>query len=129
MCSALLMAQMALKCADLSHMVDATSYHLKWVADLEQECFLQGDAEKRLGLPVTPLFDRTKPGLTKSQVAFMEIVALPLFQALSEAFPDTQYLCDGVSDRARFRHPTNSFTDASTRACFVKRNSGSCFKP
>ena len=29
---------------------------------------LQGDREKELGLPVSPLFDRDKPGVTKSQV-------------------------------------------------------------
>lgn len=30
---------------------------------------LQGDQEKELGLPISPLFDRTKPGVTKSQVS------------------------------------------------------------
>lgn len=31
-------------------------------------CMLQGNAEKALGLPVSPLFDRDNPGVTKSQV-------------------------------------------------------------
>lgn len=35
---------------------------------LEEEFFRQGDMEKALKLPVSPLFDRTKPGVTKSQV-------------------------------------------------------------
>ena len=42
--------------------------HLRWVAALEEEFFRQGDMEKAHSLPVSPLFDRAKPGITKSQV-------------------------------------------------------------
>lgn len=38
------------------------------MAALEEECFRQGDLEKHNGLPVSPLFDRCKPGISKSQV-------------------------------------------------------------
>ena len=40
----------------------------RWVSLLEEEFFRQGDKEKYLELPVSPLFDRSKPGVTKSQV-------------------------------------------------------------
>jgi hypothetical protein len=66
---------------------DPTHVHLRWVAALEEEFFRQGDVERASGLPVTPLFDRTKPGVSKSQLAFMDIVVLPLFRALAAAFP------------------------------------------
>jgi hypothetical protein len=33
--------------------------------------FQQGDMERDLGLPITPLFDRSKPGLSKSQVLLL----------------------------------------------------------
>ena len=36
--------------------------------------FRQGDREKLLGLPISPLFDRDKRGITKSQVGFFDIV-------------------------------------------------------
>jgi hypothetical protein len=88
--------QMAIKAADLGHLCDPTPTHLRWVAALEEEFFKQGDAEKAQGLPVTPLFDRTKPGVTKSQLAFMDIVAVPLYQAMAKAFPSTQALLEGV---------------------------------
>jgi hypothetical protein len=39
---------------------------------LEQEFFEQGDRERELGLPLSPLFDRNKPGVTKSQVRSSE---------------------------------------------------------
>lgn len=35
----------------------------------------QGDAEKASGLPVSPLFDRDKPGVTKSQVRLRQVAA------------------------------------------------------
>ena len=35
---------------------------------LEQEFFLQGDAESALGVTISPLCDRTMLGVTKSQV-------------------------------------------------------------
>jgi hypothetical protein len=48
---------------------------------LEEELFRQGDKEKAAGLSVSPLMDRSKAGVTKSQVGFFDIVAMPLFQA------------------------------------------------
>jgi cAMP-specific phosphodiesterase 4 len=40
---------------------------------LEEEFFLQGDREKSEGLAVSPLFDRNKPGVTKSQVGYVSV--------------------------------------------------------
>jgi hypothetical protein len=40
----------------------------RWVDRLEEEFFLQGDKERVAGLPISPLFDRTKKGVSKSQV-------------------------------------------------------------
>lgn len=41
--------------------------------------FRQGDREKTLGQPVSPLMDRVKGGVTKSQTGFFNIVALPMY--------------------------------------------------
>ena len=41
--------------------------------------FRQGDRERALGQPVSPLMDRTKGGVTKSQTGFFNIVALPIY--------------------------------------------------
>ena len=40
----------------------------RWVALLEEEMFLQGDKERELGISISPLCDRTKVGVSKSQV-------------------------------------------------------------
>jgi hypothetical protein len=52
--------------------------------------------ERRAQLPITPLFDRSKPGVSKSQVAFMDVVAVPLYRALAKAFPATEPMLKGV---------------------------------
>lgn len=61
--------QMALKCADLGHLAASWGVHQKWVAGLEEELFRQGDLEQQLGLPISPLMDRSKGGITKSQAS------------------------------------------------------------
>ncbi|GFH21958.1 phosphodiesterase [Haematococcus lacustris] len=63
----LLSLKMALKCSDLGHLAAPFPVHLAWVSRLEAEFFEQGDAERALGLPISPLCDRTKQGITKSQ--------------------------------------------------------------
>lgn len=41
--------------------------------------FRQGDREKSLGQPVSPLMDRARGGVTKSQAGFFNIVARPIY--------------------------------------------------
>ncbi|KAG2501954.1 hypothetical protein HYH03_000452 [Edaphochlamys debaryana] len=83
----LLSLQLLLKAADLGHLGEDLDVHQRWLAQLEEEFFRQGDREKALGLPISPLFDRAKQGVSKSQVGFYDFVALPLLHALSTAFP------------------------------------------
>ena len=62
-------AQCALKCADLGHLALPEELHRDWVSRLEEEFFLQGDQERKAGLPISPLMDRTKANsLFSSQV-------------------------------------------------------------
>ncbi|KAG2425824.1 hypothetical protein HXX76_013449 [Chlamydomonas incerta] len=88
----LLSLQIALKCADIGHLGESFEVHKKWLTSLEEEFFRQGDRERQLGLPISPLFDRAKQGVSKSQVGFYDFVALPLVHALSSAFPGSKPL-------------------------------------
>ena len=63
-----------------------------WVRALEEEFFRQGDQELARGLPISPLFDRAKQGVSKSQVGFYDFIALPLVHALASAFPGARPL-------------------------------------
>eukprot|EP00195_Chlamydomonas_chlamydogama_P016231 CAMPEP_0202895694 /NCGR_PEP_ID=MMETSP1392-20130828/4846_1 /ASSEMBLY_ACC=CAM_ASM_000868 /TAXON_ID=225041 /ORGANISM="Chlamydomonas chlamydogama, Strain SAG 11-48b" /LENGTH=1234 /DNA_ID=CAMNT_0049580803 /DNA_START=259 /DNA_END=3963 /DNA_ORIENTATION=- len=74
----ILTLQMALKCADIGHISSPLHVHIRWVGCLEEEFFLQGDREKAASMPISPLFDRAKQGVTKSQVGFFDFVVLPL---------------------------------------------------
>lgn len=59
-----------------------------WLDRLLQEFFAQSAAEKSEGLPVTPFMDPDKVSRTGSQVRFIGLVLLPLFEALGELLPD-----------------------------------------
>mmetsp|Transcript_30321 Transcript_30321/g.85696 ORF Transcript_30321/g.85696 Transcript_30321/m.85696 type:complete len:505 (+) Transcript_30321:404-1918(+) len=78
--------KVALKVADLGHLSAPNHVHRQWVERLQEEFFCQGDREKALNLPVSPLMDRTKPGITTAQLGFFEVVAMPLFESLVTAY-------------------------------------------
>ncbi|PNW87229.1 hypothetical protein CHLRE_02g114100v5 [Chlamydomonas reinhardtii] len=90
----MLTMQLALKVADIGHLGEDLEVHCKWLSGLEEEFFRQGDKEKELGLPISPLFDRAKQGVSKSQGGFFEFVALPLTHALTTAFPNASPIMD-----------------------------------
>eukprot|EP00927_Polykrikos_kofoidii_P025777 TRINITY_DN230_c0_g1_i1.p1 TRINITY_DN230_c0_g1~~TRINITY_DN230_c0_g1_i1.p1 ORF type:complete len:792 (+),score=108.52 TRINITY_DN230_c0_g1_i1:116-2377(+) len=95
----LLTLQMALKCADLGHLSLSWAAHLRWVRLLEAEFFAQGDQEKSMGFAqVSFLMDREHPGVTQSQVGFLEFVALPLFRCLAFAFPASSHVSVAVEN-------------------------------
>jgi hypothetical protein len=90
----LLALKMVLKVSDLGHLANKEVTHHAWVSRLEQEMFAQGDKEKALGISISPLMDRTKAGVSRSQIFFFNVVAIPLFTQLSQAFPGTKEILD-----------------------------------
>jgi hypothetical protein len=86
----LLVLKIAMKVADLGHLRAPRDVHLRWVAGLCEEFYAQGDAERRLGMPVNDLMSRERaaaaPGaLAESQVGFFDVIALPLVQHWAKA--------------------------------------------
>lgn len=62
--------QAALKLADIAHTAAARPVHQEWTRRLETEFYMQGDREREVGLPVSPLMDRHNPqGISSSQVS------------------------------------------------------------
>lgn len=59
---------MTLHAADLGNPAKPESVMAVWTARISEEFFRQGDAEKKLGLKVSPMMDRTQPSIPKSQV-------------------------------------------------------------
>ncbi|CAK0882112.1 unnamed protein product [Prorocentrum cordatum] len=93
---AMLLLQVAVKCADLGHVTLSRAAHLRYVRRLEEELFAQGDRERELGLEVSFLMDREMTGVASSQVEFFEDVALPLFRRLAMACRELQPLLEGA---------------------------------
>jgi len=84
---AVLLLQMGMKCADLGHLTLSWDLHVSWVQRLEAEFFAQGDKEQKMGLPISFLMDREKPGASETQLGFFDFVVLPLFRLLCRAVP------------------------------------------
>jgi cAMP-specific phosphodiesterase 4/calcium/calmodulin-dependent 3',5'-cyclic nucleotide phosphodiesterase len=94
---ALVVLQLALKCADLGHLSLSWSSHMRWVQRLEEEFFTQGDKEGKLGMQEKSfLMDREKPGCSDTQVGFFDFVVLPLFRELAGAYPSSQPMLSAV---------------------------------
>jgi len=78
-------ARMCLKAGDIGHASLPWDLHKQWSRRVSQEFYAQGDEERQLGLPISALCDRASvPDLAKSQKGFLEFVAMPLFQLLSD---------------------------------------------
>lgn len=74
----------------------------RWVNQLEEEFFRQGDVERQNGMTISPLFDRAKQGITKSQVGFFDIVIIPLFHTFGKVFNNCRPLLTYVMRNYRY---------------------------
>ncbi|XP_052825890.1 high affinity cAMP-specific 3',5'-cyclic phosphodiesterase 7A isoform X2 [Octopus bimaculoides] len=71
--------QIAMKCADISNPCRLWPASKQWSEKICEEFFLQGDCERKLKLPITPMCDRYSTSMAKIQAGFMEHVVYPLF--------------------------------------------------
>lgn len=85
---------MALKMADISNCGRPHDIYMRWGAKISDEFYMQGDREKNFGLSISPFMDRSQPGVSKSQIAFMNFVVVPMFESISEFLPDMHFSVD-----------------------------------
>ncbi|ALC49265.1 Pde9 [Drosophila busckii] len=83
-----LLCMILIKVADISNEARPMDVAEPWLDRLLQEFFAQSAAEKSEGLPVTPFMDPDKVSKPGSQVRFIGLVLLPLFEALGELVPE-----------------------------------------
>eukprot|EP00934_Nitzschia_sp_Nitz4_P007846 Nitzschia sp. Nitz4//scaffold28_size193895//34984//36783//NITZ4_001632-RA/size193895-processed-gene-0.215-mRNA-1//1//CDS//3329545883//7836//frame0 len=76
--------------ADISNQAKTLEISKMWTDRCLDEFFEQGDEEKRLGLPVSPLCDRDTTQRADSQVGFIEYVVSPAFQVLASFLPEVE---------------------------------------
>ena len=79
------MLNMLLHCADISGPSKPWDTHERWTQSLMQEFFAQGDQEKALGYPVSPLCDRLTTNIPESQVGFISYITKPAFLTLGNS--------------------------------------------
>ncbi|XP_063292824.1 high affinity cGMP-specific 3',5'-cyclic phosphodiesterase 9A-like [Pelobates fuscus] len=79
-----------IKCCDISNEVRPMNVSEPWVDCLLQEYFMQSDREKSEGLPVTPFMDRDTVTKSKAQIGFIKFVLIPMFETVTELFPQIE---------------------------------------
>ncbi|KAI8074002.1 hypothetical protein BC940DRAFT_78359 [Gongronella butleri] len=90
----LLLCSAIIKCADISNVARPFAQAKKWAELLVEEFACQGDLEKAMGMPVSPVNDRNKVVLEDSQIGFIRFVAMGLFQQVRDTMQDMSFAVD-----------------------------------
>jgi calcium/calmodulin-dependent 3',5'-cyclic nucleotide phosphodiesterase len=72
--------------ADISHPTKNWELHERWTAGLVEEFFRQGDAERELGIPFSPLCDRDTTMVSQSQIGFIDFIIKPTYAIVTQLF-------------------------------------------
>eukprot|EP00741_Cyanophora_paradoxa_P010551 tig00000158_g10202.t1 len=78
--------------ADISNAGRPRYQHVEWTARVSEEFFLQGDEERKLGIPISPYCDRLTTMPSAATAGFIGFLALPLLEAWSSRFPAAKAL-------------------------------------
>ncbi|XP_064092393.1 high affinity cGMP-specific 3',5'-cyclic phosphodiesterase 9A-like [Macrobrachium nipponense] len=79
-----------IKACDISNEVRPSKVAEPWVDCLLEEYFNQAETEKQEGLPVAPFMDRDKVTKASAQISFIKFVLIPLFEDISQLFPQVE---------------------------------------
>jgi len=90
--AASILGVMVLHAVDISGPGKSLLVSDRWTTLLRTEFFQQGDAEKHMGLPVSPLCDRDSVKFASSQVGFMQFIVQPTFELLSPLRPRVKWV-------------------------------------
>ncbi|KAL8425545.1 hypothetical protein Efla_006780 [Eimeria flavescens] len=80
-----MVAKACIRSADIGHSSVNWEQHYRWSRSLMLEFFAQGKQEAELGLPISPVCDEANADVPKSQIGFIRLICLPLFEALNQA--------------------------------------------
>jgi calcium/calmodulin-dependent 3',5'-cyclic nucleotide phosphodiesterase len=84
---------MTLHAADISNPTKPLAVAQQWSARCLEEFFAQGDMERKLGLPISPMCNRQDTDLPTSQLGFIDFIVQPTFQALAMLLPRAKQVC------------------------------------
>jgi len=80
----------ALHAADLSNPAKPTHLAIQWTDRCLDESFAQGDIEKELDLPISPLCDRATTKRADCQIGFIRFVVAPAYEILAKFVPEVE---------------------------------------
>lgn len=89
-----IMIEMALHCADISNPVKDLAIYKKWVIVVMTEFYQQGDKERDLDMPISPMFDRNNSSVSKTQTGFIEFIIKPIYRVWGEFIPNLKETFD-----------------------------------
>ncbi|CAD2218634.1 3', 5'-cyclic nucleotide phosphodiesterase [Angomonas deanei] len=80
---------MSIKMADISNCARPNHIYAEWAKNISREFYLQGDAERKVNLSISPFMDRSKEEeeFPKGQISFMMYIVQPMIEAVSEFLP------------------------------------------
>lgn len=88
--------------ADISNPTKPLEIYKIWVGKVMEEFWRQGDEEKKLGLPISFLCDRTTTKIPAAQLGFIEGIVLPIAIIVVEFFPDLNFMIDNIQKNKSF---------------------------
>lgn len=75
---------LVLHCCDISHPAKRWNLHHRWTMLLLEEFFRQGDLERELNLPFSPLCDRNNTLVAESQIGFIDFIVDPSMSVMAD---------------------------------------------
>jgi len=84
---------MVLHSADISNPAKPWMLSREWSSRCLKEFFMQGDVERKLGLPVSPMCDRHSINVPGSQLGFINFIVQPTYEALQLLLPSVGRTC------------------------------------
>lgn len=68
----------------------STLYYFKWMAEQMEEFYQQGDIERKLGMNITPFFDRTTCNPFIFQRGYLDVIVRPIFVTVTDFMPQVK---------------------------------------
>ncbi|KAH8413271.1 hypothetical protein KR009_009547 [Drosophila setifemur] len=94
---------LVLHCCDIAHPAKQWGVHHRWTMLLLEEFFRQGDLEKELGLPFSPLCDRNNTLVAESQICFIDFIVEPSMGVMSDML---EYILAPIAPISKGKPPT-----------------------
>lgn len=105
----LLLLSSVLHAADISNAVKSIESYTKWTQRVLDEFWMQGDQERRLGLPISPLCDRVSGihNVPSTQIGFMNFVVSPMYESLLKIIDDLEGCLANMKENMTFWRAAN----------------------